>query len=60
MLTITFETDNAAFEDNCPQETARILRDLADRIENGLGSGLERGAVMDINGNRIGSWDWTS
>jgi hypothetical protein len=59
MLTITLETDNAAFEDQCPAEVARILHDLAARIENGLGSGQERGALLDINGNRVGSWDWS-
>ena len=58
MLTVEIETNNAAFEDNCPQETARILRDLADRIENGLGSGQDSGALLDINGNRVGNWSW--
>jgi hypothetical protein len=58
MLEIKLETSNAAFEDNCPQEVARLLRDLAARIENGLGSGLCRGRLLDINGNIVGTWDW--
>lgn len=59
MLHISLNTDNEAFENNCPQETARILREFADKIENGLGSGLERGRLLDINGNYVGDWDWT-
>ena len=58
MLQITLDTTNAAFEDNCPIEVARILRDLAARIENGLGSGLDRGTLLDSNGNAVGVWDW--
>lgn len=55
-LEISLETDSAAFSDQCPAEVARILRELAGRIESGLQ--LERGALWDINGNRVGSWDW--
>jgi hypothetical protein len=59
MLEIKLDTSNAAFEDECPREVARILRTFADRIENGLGSGLVRGRLLDINGNAVGEWDWT-
>jgi hypothetical protein len=60
MLTITLDTNNAAFDDNVPQETARILRALADQIESGVGSERDRGSLLDINGNPVGLWDWTT
>lgn len=51
---ITFDTGNAAFTDgNGPHETARILRNIAARVEY---AGEHIGQVHDINGNRIGSW----
>ena len=53
MLKIEFETDNAAFFDgNATHETARILRNIADRIE----SGATEGGAHDFNGNRVGKW----
>jgi len=42
--------NNAAFADDATVETARVLRDLADRIENGIGTIK----IRDINGNAIG------
>ncbi len=53
-ITITIETDNAAF-DNFETETARILNDLASRVK--YGSKGEHIPVMDINGNTVGSFD---
>lgn len=51
MFTVKFETDNAAFEDeNMRYETARILREIAERIE----TGMQYGPVRDANGNTIG------
>lgn len=45
--------DNAAFDDgNCPNEIARILRDIADKVE----AGAIAGTTCDINGNRLGEW----
>jgi hypothetical protein len=57
-LTIEIETGNAAFEDdNLGFEIARILRKLADRIENdGVGC-LDMG-LYDINGNKVGSTNY--
>jgi len=50
MITIRINTDNAAFEDeNFELETARILRELAEKFENGMNPSGER----DINGNRV-------
>jgi hypothetical protein len=51
-MTITIKTDNAAFEgENKSYEIARILQELATKIENGNMSP----PVMDINGNKVGT-----
>lgn len=55
MLTIKFSTDNAAFDHDCDQEVARVLRQIASEIEHMLP--VDRGQkldVFDINGNTIG------
>jgi hypothetical protein len=45
--------DNAAFCDgNREWETARILRRIADEVENGRTEGV----IHDVNGNRVGEW----
>lgn len=54
MVTIKIETDNAAFEE-LHTETARILRVLADRIDDGETSGN----LFDVNGNRVGCFEVT-
>ena len=51
-ITIEIDLGNAAFDEEPMSETARILRELATRIE-------DRGApidvkLYDINGNRVG------
>lgn len=51
-FTLKVYTDNAAFADDPDGEVARILRDVADRVEGGQ----EDGAVRDINGNTVGSF----
>ena len=49
-ITITLNTDNAAFEDDPGAEVARILRELARRTEQGfINVGLR-----DSNGNMVG------
>lgn len=52
---VQFAVINAAFDGvDRPVETARILRDLADRIERG---GIKPGdnlLIRDINGNAVG------
>lgn len=52
---VMFSTDNAAFSDgNMCQEIARILKDLADKIEeNGLIEDVVQ-RIRDINGARVG------
>lgn len=53
MFNLKFATDNEAFRFDGPEyEAARILRQIADKIEGGNGSGV----IHDINGNRIGEW----
>jgi hypothetical protein len=47
--------DNAAFEDNMGGELARILREVASRIERGEDCGSFVN-VRDINGNVVGSF----
>jgi hypothetical protein len=56
MFKIEIATDNAAFDDDEGNaEIARILRELADRIERGdaVGDWWEL-PLRDVNGNRIG------
>ena len=47
---------NAAFEDD-PGELARILRRLATQIDDSPPRTLDAGALLDTNGNTVGSWD---
>lgn len=60
-MKIEFDTDNAAFKDphtgeNNEQafwsEYTRIIAHINDQIA----SGMWRGVIMDINGNKIGKW----
>lgn len=54
MFKIEIDTGNAAFEDEGKgYEIARILRDIADKVENGAESGIAR----DINGNKVGTFE---
>lgn len=54
-FSLTIETVNAAFEDNAAAEIARILRQLAQRLEDdGMESGQEF-VLRDLNGNKVGS-----
>jgi len=57
MFKLVFDTKNAAFEDSTA-EIARILRELAEKAEQGHAPGPEDGdgVVRDINGNAIGRW----
>ena len=60
-MKIEFSTDNDAFKDiNTGEktrlseslETARILRDIANKVEEGYTNRY----ILDINGNKIGEW----
>ncbi len=50
---LEIKSSNAAFADSPEIETVRLLRQTADRLE----AGAEFGALMDINGNRVGDWN---
>jgi hypothetical protein len=57
-LTLTIEMDNVAFFPDPNDEVARILRDLADRLDDNkvkikyLGSLV---SLRDVNGNKVGN-----
>jgi hypothetical protein len=51
-MEIKFSVDSAAFE-ACPElEIIRILKEIEERVAYGQTSG----AIMDINGNKVGEW----
>jgi len=54
MFAVKIKTSNAAFEGACNEsyEIARILRDLADRVEQ---NGADTYMLQDVNGNHVGS-----
>ena len=52
MFTLTMSLENDAFVKDTGQEIARILRTVADRVANGVGSGL----LMDSDGLTIGDF----
>ena len=49
-IRIEIETSNAAFRDD-PNETSRILRELADKLEEGK----KPTWLIDANGNTVGA-----
>jgi hypothetical protein len=51
-IIITIKTDNSAFEPDPNWELIRILREIADKLENEYS--LEDINIMDINGNCVG------
>jgi len=58
-FTLEINCDNAAFEDEPATELGRILREIAQKVEDGfLGSlgATEYRLAFDINGNHVGSY----
>ena len=54
-MRITIKTDNAAFSGDPETEAARILRQLAGRLEcYGMPTPGDPIILMDYNGNRVG------
>lgn len=49
---VEIDTSNAAFEDEASIEVARLLKDIINKLEHGQ----YKGAVRDINGNKVGSF----
>jgi len=54
MIRIQIETDNEAFTDCAGFEVARILRKLADKVQDWPGANDFSIALMDVNGNKVG------
>ena len=52
MLKVRIETKNAAFEARQGYESARILREIANKLD----SGINEGVCHDHNGGRVGEW----
>ena len=59
MITVSFETDNSAFEDDRDREISRILRKIANLIDKGEYHPGHSKSILDVNGNRIGSYKFT-
>jgi hypothetical protein len=53
MVIVKFNTNGAAF-DETSDEIARIFRKIADDVENGATAK----AIMDMNGNKVGQWEY--
>lgn len=52
-MVIEFKTSNDAFANgNGREEVSRILEDIAQKVCDGLNSGI----IRDINGNQVGWW----
>ena len=52
---LELDLDNAAFEDNPGLEVARILREVADRVDGySFRNPRTVSPLRDINGNRVG------
>ena len=54
MMTIRFETSNAAFEDDIVEEE---IEAVLERVMEHVRMGYTFGPLHDTNGNTIGSWD---
>ena len=53
-FTMTVESANAAFEDEPDEEMARILRIVAEKIDDGYMAG----PLLDRNGNTVGHFSY--
>lgn len=56
MFRMNIASDNAAFDFDTTAEFARILRAVAQAMEDGR----VFGACLDINGNTVGTWNATA
>jgi hypothetical protein len=57
-ITIEFDTDNAAWEDNWISETDRIMANVVNNVHDAFmcqGAKMDTFSVTDSNGNKIGS-----
>lgn len=53
-LKVTINSTNAAFDTWPEIETSRLLREIADKVEQSA----QGGPVIDINGNKVGEWSY--
>lgn len=66
LFTLTIQTDNAAFADASGERTseamgaeiARILRNVAAIVMDGPDLDGDSGNIRDVNGNRVGVWEY--
>lgn len=57
MFEIKLRTEGAAFDGTAPQEVARILRKIADRLDSDEWDGYDKyQTVLDLYGNDCGRW----
>ena len=56
MFVLNIETTNAAFVPDRKDEVSRILTKLTEAL-NGIS---DEGPLHDTNGNRVGSWSFTT
>lgn len=55
---IEFDTDNAAFEDDARPEISRILRELANKVDEAdFFELISVHRIWDVNGNMIGHFE---
>lgn len=57
-FTLTIDTDSAAFDDNRAHEIARILREIAGKVEESADGFSDK--VRDFNGNICGFIGYSS
>ena len=57
-LKVTINGTGAAFDTWPEIETARLLRLIAEDIEERSGMGSTGGYCMDINDNKVGEWSY--
>lgn len=60
MFNLFIETENAAFEESPAAEIARILRDVAARLDRYGLPDAEGRPVNDANGNRVGRYTYAA
>src|SRR5437660_1638474 len=54
-FTLTINTNNAAFDNSANIEVARILHELAGRLEAAVDTEASYFVVVDGNGNKVGA-----
>jgi len=52
-VSVSIETDNAAFDPDPIPELDRIDRRIREQVREGR----DEGRVIDVNGNKVGSWE---